>query len=658
MHKYLNFLRIIILILILLACVSFTSSIGALNKPEPITDKKLKQLGLDRKFHKCISVADGDTITLEDIGSIRFIGIDTPEKNHPKLPIQYWSKKASNFTRQLCLGKKVRLDYDPYDNDLRGKYGRVLGYIFLENGMFLQEELLKKGHAIAYLKYPFDEEHKAQFIKWEQMARRKRVGLWQDDGFLEARWILKQKHQMVQITNSENNKYELRYKDWILKSIPIDQLEPQVKKLYGWIYEFSVRDLEKKLDEANYYNEPKVKSNKMAVLVFGMTHKKWGIFYQKHIYPRIKPEELDRKIEQLFGILNSIDSDKIDQGLINRGYHYVGDLQYDPLYVVKIPNNKERFSSTTNIPNGIRVINWDRANEHIGKYLGVKGEIVRTHNSGKACFLNFHNNFTRYMSVVIFSSDFAKFPKNPEDYYLNKIVIIKGTIKEYKNKPEIILKNPAQIEIIEGKIPIKSINKKEGDHIVSNQNANNISLPKLTDDKEFIFYTIKPGDSLSKLAELYYGDPKKYYLIEEYNELKNSNHVIIGQKIKIPKINRSFTLNQKVSSTERTMQQNLNRSDNNKKFYYLYSTMLIVLGVIGLFYILKRGKKPYVAKKDIRSAHDIDMAESMLKRSYQPEIEKNKQTYTHNFEYDETEGCEYYIVREHPSNKIVTKEKL
>ena len=79
----------------------------------------------------------------------------------------------------------------------------------------------------------------------------------------------------------------------------------------------------------------------------------------------------------------------------------------------------------------------------------VEGKITRTHNSGKACFLNFHNNFTRYMSLVIFASDFKKFPKKPEEFYMNKRVRVSGKIKEYKGSPEIILKEPEQVTVIE-----------------------------------------------------------------------------------------------------------------------------------------------------------------------------------------------------------------
>jgi len=48
---------------------------------------------------------------------------------------------------------------------------------------------------------------------------------------------------------------------------------------------------------------------------------------------------------------------------------------------------------------------------------------------------------------VIFSSNLYKFVQNPEDYYLRKTVRIMGKVKEYKNRPEIILETPNQIEI-------------------------------------------------------------------------------------------------------------------------------------------------------------------------------------------------------------------
>lgn len=82
-----------------------------------------------------------------------------------------------------------------------------------------------------------------------------------------------------------------------------------------------------------------------------------------------------------------------------------------------------------------------------GKVVIVEGIIASTYNSGKVCFLNFHENYKKYFTAVIFKSDFRKFNTPEDDYYLKK-VRVKGMLKEYKGKPEIIVKNPSQIEIL------------------------------------------------------------------------------------------------------------------------------------------------------------------------------------------------------------------
>lgn len=94
------------------------------------------------------------------------------------------------------------------------------------------------------------------------------------------------------------------------------------------------------------------------------------------------------------------------------------------------------------------VVNWKDAANHYGKYKTVEGSIVATKCTPKVCFLNFHPDYRTYFTAVIFASDWSKFPANPDKYYLNKKVQVSGTIKEYKGKPEIILKNQDQIKIV------------------------------------------------------------------------------------------------------------------------------------------------------------------------------------------------------------------
>jgi micrococcal nuclease len=94
------------------------------------------------------------------------------------------------------------------------------------------------------------------------------------------------------------------------------------------------------------------------------------------------------------------------------------------------------------------LISWEDAADYIGKVKTVEGEVVASYNSGKTCFLNFHPDYQNHFTAVIFASDFDKFPPEPEELYLRRTVRIRGLIKEYKGKPEIILQNPEQIRIV------------------------------------------------------------------------------------------------------------------------------------------------------------------------------------------------------------------
>lgn len=96
-----------------------------------------------------------------------------------------------------------------------------------------------------------------------------------------------------------------------------------------------------------------------------------------------------------------------------------------------------------------KVISWQDAKRYYNKYVTIEGTIVATHNTGKVCFLNFHPNYKRYFTAVIFASAFESFPEKPEEYYYGKKVRVSGYVKEYNGKPEMVLNYPSQIQAIE-----------------------------------------------------------------------------------------------------------------------------------------------------------------------------------------------------------------
>jgi micrococcal nuclease len=120
-------------------------------------------------------VIDGDTIVVAGIGTVRLIGVDTPETVDPRKPVELFGKEASEFTRRLAEGKVLRLEFDVQRLD---KYQRTLAYAYLPDGSMLNAEIVKQGYGHAYVKYPF--KYLDEFRAYEREAREAGRGLWSE----------------------------------------------------------------------------------------------------------------------------------------------------------------------------------------------------------------------------------------------------------------------------------------------------------------------------------------------------------------------------------------------------------------------------------------------------------------------------------------------
>jgi micrococcal nuclease len=118
-------------------------------------------------------VIDGDTLLLNNGERVRLIGADTPETKHPRKPVQYFGMEAYQFTKQMVEGKDVRLEYDWQRRD---RYRRLLAYVYLMDGTFLNAEIIKQGYGFAYIRYPF--KFLEEFRLYEREAREQKRGLW------------------------------------------------------------------------------------------------------------------------------------------------------------------------------------------------------------------------------------------------------------------------------------------------------------------------------------------------------------------------------------------------------------------------------------------------------------------------------------------------
>ena len=181
---------------------------------------------LAQEWRKCIRVIDGDTIELDGGEKVRLIGVDTPETKDPRKPVEYFGQEAYEFTKKLIEGKKVRLEYDQNKID---KYGRTLAYVFLEDGTFVNVEIIRQGYGFAYTKYPF--KYLEEFRAFEREARENRRGLWASKEESKSETSKASEDTIVYITKS-GKKYHREGCRYLSKSkIPIS-LKEAIKRGY------------------------------------------------------------------------------------------------------------------------------------------------------------------------------------------------------------------------------------------------------------------------------------------------------------------------------------------------------------------------------------------------------------------------------------------
>jgi len=121
---------------------------------------------------------DDDTLILENKVRVRLIGVDTPETKHPRKPVEYFGKEATAFTKKMVQGKRVRLEFDQADAHIgyKDRFRRTLAYVFLQDGTFLNAEIIKKGYGHAYTRFPF--KYMDEFRRYEREAKEQNRGLW------------------------------------------------------------------------------------------------------------------------------------------------------------------------------------------------------------------------------------------------------------------------------------------------------------------------------------------------------------------------------------------------------------------------------------------------------------------------------------------------
>jgi micrococcal nuclease len=159
----------------------------------PSKSQKQKNESVHSEVSAVKRVVDGDTFELENGERVRLLGIDTPEKfTSNKMDsdakksgldveiIKQLGEAASHYADSLMKDRKIFLVSDPLNDD-KDRYGRLLRYVYTEDGMLYNLKIILDGYAFAYTNFPVI--MKDTFIRAEESARKNKRGLWSDESF-------------------------------------------------------------------------------------------------------------------------------------------------------------------------------------------------------------------------------------------------------------------------------------------------------------------------------------------------------------------------------------------------------------------------------------------------------------------------------------------
>lgn len=125
-------------------------------------------------------IVDGDTIIVQPGRSektVRLLGIDAPESVEPGKKVECFAGEAAEAAATQMLDRTVILVRDTTQPD-KDVYGRLLRYVYLENGINVNRSMIEGGFAREYDFKGRKYEQRTDFMEAERIARENRRGLW------------------------------------------------------------------------------------------------------------------------------------------------------------------------------------------------------------------------------------------------------------------------------------------------------------------------------------------------------------------------------------------------------------------------------------------------------------------------------------------------
>lgn len=131
---------------------------------------------VQEECNKIKLVNDGDTILLSDGRHVRYIGINAPEIAHDNQKAEAFGYTAKKYNQSIVRSKKVRLEFDKEKYD---RYGRLLAYIFLLDGTFINKKMIEKGYAYVLPRKP-NVKYDRMLLQTQRDAMSAKQGMWRN----------------------------------------------------------------------------------------------------------------------------------------------------------------------------------------------------------------------------------------------------------------------------------------------------------------------------------------------------------------------------------------------------------------------------------------------------------------------------------------------
>ena len=135
-----------------------------------------------QKIFPVVRVVDGDTVVLKINNKderVRLVGLDTPEiHTQSGRKVGCFGAEASKKAKEILNGKSVKFEAD--EKTARDKYGRLLGYIFLENNKNFAEIMIEQGYGYENTYRGRKYKYQSDFKSAQKRAEKNKMGLWAD----------------------------------------------------------------------------------------------------------------------------------------------------------------------------------------------------------------------------------------------------------------------------------------------------------------------------------------------------------------------------------------------------------------------------------------------------------------------------------------------